>query len=69
MYVVFSGVDGLVDVKFIDDGIKETVTYDCIENCMTLQTGDIRYVKWEDGKYYEAIILTISKFALLIQEP
>lgn len=51
----------LVDVKFIEDGIKETVTYDCIEHAMILQTGDIGYVKWKDGKEYEARILTISK--------
>ncbi|XP_054256906.1 uncharacterized protein LOC128981936 [Macrosteles quadrilineatus] len=47
--------DGSVTVKYAEDKVIHRTTLQSVEKC-TLQIGDIRHVKWTDGKYYPAMI-------------
>lgn len=50
-----------MDITFTEDNVKHTTSFDLIENAEGAQSGDIRLVKWKDGHYYEAKILSIGK--------
>lgn len=60
------GDDGQVEVQYTQDKVGYTVSLQDIEGASTLQEGDIRMVKWTDRKYYEAKVLNISKYKVVI---
>lgn len=53
--------DGNVKVQFFDDNVYFTTSVSNIKNGCSIQEGDIRKVKWDDGVYYKAKILKSSK--------
>lgn len=54
------GDDGKLTVEFAVDKRREKTCVTNVENC-NLQEGDIRLVKWSDGKFYQARILEIGQ--------
>lgn len=54
------GDDGKLTVEYALDKRRQKTCVTNVENC-NLQEGDIRLVKWSDGKYYQARILKIGK--------
>lgn len=59
--IIIVGADGKVNVTFKQDKMKYTTSLDKIEKHNVIQVGDIRQVKWKDGRYYNAKILKLGK--------
>lgn len=49
--------DSTATVEFVEDKIRYVCPISRIKNDKTVEPGDIRNVKWSDGKYYKAKIL------------
>lgn len=58
--IFFVETDGSVTVKYVEDKVIHRTTLQSVEKC-TLQIGDIRHVKWTDGKYYPAMIKKLGR--------
>ena len=61
---IFSGPDGTVEVEYISDRIQQCVPLNKIKKSSTVIPGDIREVKWENGCFYPACIVKLSKSLL-----
>lgn len=61
MLSIILGYDGEIEVLFIDDNIKFNTSHINIMFSGKLNIGDVAKVKWEDGNYYDARILNLSK--------
>lgn len=50
-----------IEVLFIDDNIRFKTSHSNVKFLGKLNIGDVKKVKWEDGNYYDARILNLSK--------